>query len=209
MKKMVLRIAVAALLVPSASAVAMQERLRSAGSAARARMQQMRESVAKNTKCLSEWTGSLMADVGRAIKKRDLDKIPEIIKRHKKKAAGIIGTAAVLAGIGLLVRTVRSAPSSMPTGSSAQLAVQESAALRAQQKAITKASRQRATAAREAAARKAREHARQQAAGYTLPPRVSGAGAGIGSGWPMYLGPAGHFSTPEITVDIDDDSDVD
>ena len=96
MKKLVLVIAVAALLVPTASTVAMQ-----------ARIKQVRESAAKNAKALSEWTGSLMADVGRAIRKQDFNKIPDIIKRHKKKTAGIVGTAAVLTAVGLLVRMLK------------------------------------------------------------------------------------------------------
>ncbi len=98
MKKMLSVLAVVALVVPSAQVVAMQ-RMRSAGAAAKARMQQARESAAKNAKKLSEWTGSLMADVGRAIKKQDFKKIPDIMKRHKKKAAGIIGAGVVLAAV--------------------------------------------------------------------------------------------------------------
>lgn len=100
MKRVLSVLAVVALLVPSAQTIAMQ-RMRSAGASAKARMQQMRASAAKNAKALSEWTGSLMADVGRAIKRQDFKKIPEIMKRHKKKAAaaGIIGTGVVLAAV--------------------------------------------------------------------------------------------------------------
>jgi len=89
MKKLVLVIAVVALLVPTASTVAMQ---------------QARESVAQNAKMLSEWTGSLVHQVGRAIGRQRFDQIPTIIKKHKKRAAGIADTVAVLAILRTILR---------------------------------------------------------------------------------------------------------
>ena len=98
MKRVVLVLAVAGLLAPSAQVVAMQ-RMRSTGAAAKARAQKAGEAASEK---LSEWTGSLMYQVGRAIGRQRYDQLATIIKKHEKRAKGIVGAAAVLAIVAVI-----------------------------------------------------------------------------------------------------------
>ncbi len=100
MKKMLSVLAVAGLLAPSAQTVAMQ-RMRSTGAAAKARAQKAGEAASEK---LSEWTGSLMYQVGRAIGRQRYDQLATIIKKHEKRAKGIAGAAAVLAVVVGIIR---------------------------------------------------------------------------------------------------------
>lgn len=144
MKKILSLIAVVALLVPNAGTVAMQ-RVRSAGAAAQARMQQARKAVAENTKKLSEWTGDLLHKVGRAIGRQRYDKIAGIITKHKKKAAGITGAVVVLSAIALILKMVTPDvpdlgglvidPSKVGSGAATPKVVPKEAQLEAQQAA--------------------------------------------------------------------------
>jgi len=207
MKKLLSLIAVAALLVPTASTVAMQERMRSAGSAAKARMQQMRESAAKNAKKLSEWTGSLMADVGRAIRKQDFKDIPDIIKRHKKKAAAaaIIGAGAVLAGVNLLVRQSGGSvtPEIRKTPSIPVRKVKEKRRVAGQRRAVGKAIPKmkediaRRQAARTAAATKAAQE--RAAAAKAMAEQTRAMRSPVGAGFGLVGGSAFEAAIPRTT----------
>ncbi len=85
MKKSVLSLVVAvALLVPQAGMHA-------------------QEPVTEQKKELSSWTGGFLSSLGKAIKKREYKKLPSIVAKYKKTAAGI-GALLVLGAVEVVVK---------------------------------------------------------------------------------------------------------
>ena len=85
MKKSVLSLVVAvALLVPQAGMHA-------------------QEPVTEQKKELSSWTGGFLSSLGKAIKKREYKKLPSIVAKYKKTAAGI-GALLVLGVVKVVVQ---------------------------------------------------------------------------------------------------------
>ena len=105
MKKSVLSLVVAvALLVPQAGMHA-------------------KEPVTEQKKELSSWTGGFLSSLGKAIKKREYKKLPSIVAKYKKTAAGI-GALLVLGAVRVVVQLFASRQT-VPQGYVAQQFTQQ------------------------------------------------------------------------------------